>query len=150
LLQAQAHGRRAGSELLVFFQGAVERVRQPGPQLAILVAQAYEFWRQVVTGGARALGVRDSLLDPGGMVVDGLAGAAVGLGLVGDGAVRAEDLAAALPIQARTDSLAMGVYPDACASLQLDTQLTYTPILVGSWSKNLANCQVDLSEKRLI
>jgi hypothetical protein len=89
LRQAQAHGGGGHHELKALVQGTVEGLRQPVPELAVLVAQALVFLEEFVAGEPRLLGVGDGLLNKGGVVVDGLAAAAVVLGLLGNVAVAA-------------------------------------------------------------
>jgi hypothetical protein len=88
--QADACGveRDGPTTLLVGAEENAQRVHSA--ELLDFVAEGGEFGEELFTGGARELGIGNGLLDKGGVVVGGLAATASLLGLVGDGAVLAE------------------------------------------------------------
>jgi hypothetical protein len=88
--QAQAQGRRGGGELLLLRLGALQGLRQPLPQLLVLLAELLHLPQQGVPVGAGRLGLLEGVLDLGGVVVNGLATTAGLLRLLGNRAVTAE------------------------------------------------------------
>jgi hypothetical protein len=90
-LEAEAQGRGLDGERAALGLGALQALVPPVPPVLVLLAQAAVLLQPHSAAGAGPLGVGDRLLNLLGMVVGGLATAAAGLGLAGDGTRGAEE-----------------------------------------------------------
>ena len=111
LVEAQAHRGGGDGELLPSGLGEVDGLREPVPELGILVAEGLELVEELRPRRSAGMLGLDGGLDLLGMVVDGLSATVGPLGLGGDVAVRPGRQAAALAIQVATGILSMGGGP---------------------------------------